>query len=149
MTRPIRPIALSALGMVIHSLWTTALAADPDLYGFLAGTYAVIGKAPDSDRTYSGTILFEETEDALRVVRSVGTTKIVGTGKLEKALHGEVDVLRVRFSEQGKNFEATYLIKGDLDNYARLTGYVYAAGGGTERVGLEALFADNGRLDRH
>ena len=88
----------------------------PYNYGFLSGSYVVIGKHTDST--------------------------------IEKALHGEAKVLRIRFDQDGKSYKGTYLVDVDFDNYPRLTGYIYLADGNTKRVGLEALFADDGQLEQ-
>jgi hypothetical protein len=48
----------------------------------------------------------------------------------------------VTFSHRNRDYEATYLIHADLDNYARLTGYLFQASGKTVKPGLEALFID-------
>jgi len=45
--------------------------------------------------------------------------------------------------EENKSYEATYLIDSDLDNYGRLTGYLYIKGTETKKPGLEALFIDH------
>jgi hypothetical protein len=45
--------------------------------------------------------------------------------------------------DESKRYEATYLINSDLDNYARLSGYLYLIQGGTKVAGLEALFIDH------
>ena len=42
-----------------------------------------------------------------------------------------------------RHYEATYFFNSDLDNYARLLGYLYVIQGGTKEPGLEALFIDH------
>jgi len=116
--------------------------------GFLNGTYAVVGQRPDTGETYRGKLDLQEAGGKVQALRSIGGAKIRATGSIEKAAGGDVEVLRVRFTKDGKRYEATYLIDADLDNYARLSGYVYLKDGGTRRVGLEALFADHGQLER-
>jgi hypothetical protein len=50
-------------------------------------------------------------------------------------------VLRIRFNDNGKEFEGTFLWRGDLDNYPRLTGFIYRGGSvQTKSAGLEAWF---------
>jgi hypothetical protein len=67
---------------------------------------------------------------------------IEGTGQVETATADRIRVLRVRFIENGESYEAAYLVGGDLDNYGRLTGYVYLKNGKTKKPGLEAWFSD-------
>lgn len=124
---------------------TQALPQDSDtvfLYGFLEGRYHLIGKAPDSDTTYSGTVVLERSADHLRVARTIHGKTIENTGIIATATADKIKVLRVEFTRNHQLYEATYLIHSDLDNYARLTGYLYLKNGKTEPPGLEALFID-------
>jgi hypothetical protein len=67
-------------------------------------------------------------------------------GKIEAATADKIKVLRIRFIDENKNYEATYLINSDLDNYARLSGFLYLIQGETKVPGLEALFIDHQAL---
>jgi len=113
------------------------------LYGFLQGHYSLVGKFPDSNRTYAGKVILRKSGQGLEVIRKIKGKEVRGTGKIETATADRVKVLRVRFVDAGKNYEATYLIHSDLDNYARLTGYLYLKKGGSRKPGLEALFIDH------
>lgn len=115
---------------------------EESLYAFLEGTYHLIGRLPDSKETYSGKVVLKKTDDALQVTRVIEGKEIKGVGKIEAATADKVKVLRIRFIDENKNYEATYLINSDLDNYARLSGYLYLMKGGTKLPGLEALFID-------
>lgn len=133
------------LGLCLVLLGQAAAAGDGGdhafLYGFLAGTYRVVGQEIDSDATYGGTVVFEGRQDHLAVTREIRGETTRGTGRIEHALGPDaVAVLRVRFTRGGQAFEITYLVHGDLDNYARLSGFVYRPGAPTARPGLEALF---------
>ena len=143
-----RQLWITLIGLVFLTGVNAPVLAQPDLYGFLNGSYVVIGKRPDSTETYSGQINLEEGDGQLQVVRIVNDRITRGIGKIEKAAGGDATVLRIRFDRDGKSYEGTYLVEGDLDNYARLTGYVYLVDGSTRSVGLEALFADHGQLVR-
>jgi len=112
------------------------------LLGFLQGTYEVVGRWPDSGETYTGRIVVESEGDHLRVLRKVGGEEIEAVGRIETALGGEIKVLRIEFARGEHEYEGTFLIDSDLDNYARLTGHVYLEGGGTEKPGLEAWFIE-------
>ena len=113
------------------------------LYGFLEGTYAVVGRWPNSDKTYSGKVILRRNRDHLKVVRMIHGEEGEGIGNIETATADRVKVLRIHFSQGDKKYQATYLINSDLDNYGRLTGYVYLQHGKTKQPGLEALFRDH------
>ena len=118
------------------------------LYNFLQGPYELIGRWPDSNETYIGRVLLKKSNRHFKVVRMVSNKRIEGVGKIETATADNVRVLRIRFSKAGRTYEGTYLIDSDLDNYGRLSGYLYLKEGGTKKVGLEALFSDHGQLRR-
>ncbi|MEW6601823.1 MAG: hypothetical protein AB1499_12700 [Nitrospirota bacterium] len=112
-------------------------------YGILAGSYDVIGRYPDSSLTYTGKIILKNSGEVFEVIRNINDKTIKGTGKIETASADRTKVLRVRFTENNKAYEATYIIGMDLDNYGRLTGYIYLKDGDTKQAGLEALFSDH------
>jgi hypothetical protein len=117
------------------------------LYGFVQGTYQVIGRWPDSDETYAGKVVLKRKGDHLQVLRSINGEEIEGVGRIATATADKIKVLRVQFSQRDRRYEATYLINSDLDNYARLTGYLFLKTGETRRPGLEALFIDHYSLE--
>lgn len=110
------------------------------LADFIQGEYHLIGKAPDSEKTYYGKLTIKSKANHLVIERRINDKTINGTAALEKALAGEADVLRMRFTEEEQKFEATCLIDSDLDNYARMSCYLYSVNGNTDHPGLEALF---------
>jgi len=112
------------------------------LYTFLQGTYELVGRWPDSQQTYTGRAVLSKTADFIKVVRTIGGEQIEAVGKIETATADKIKVLRVRFEQDGEQYEATYLIGSDLDNYGRLTGYVYSRERPSGQPGLEALFYD-------
>lgn len=109
---------------------------------FLTGDYLLVGKKPDSNVTYSGTISFayKEEKKELEFIRIINGKKTKGIAKIEKALGGESEVLRLRFIEDKLEYEGTFLWRSDLDNYGRLSGYIYLKNGSTTNPGLEAYF---------
>jgi len=134
----------TVLALVSTLVWPQANpSGDEPLYDFLCGTYRVIGRLPDSDQLYSGKVELKLSGDHLQVVRVLGDERVRGTGRIESVTPDKVKILRVRFRSKNKEYEATYLIGSDLDNYGRLTGTVYIKGGGTRTPGLEALFIEN------
>lgn len=110
------------------------------LVRYINGSYHLIGKALDSDQTYYGNITFEYSESGIKVTQRVNGTSIIGKAAIEKATADKVDVLRIRFEEKGTKYEETCMIDGDLDNYARITCYLYKPGVRTMNPGLEAFF---------
>jgi hypothetical protein len=111
----------------------------PFLLEFLAGDYRLIGQQPDSGAPYVGKISLCERNGQFELVRTVEGTTIHATGSITTAGEGTA-VLKVQFTVGGVAYEATYLWRSDLDNYPRLTGYVYRKQGETHSPGLEALF---------
>lgn len=109
------------------------------LLGFLSGDYRLVGQRPDSGATYSGRVTLRESGRALAVTRVIAGVTSHGTASIETS-HEGAQVIRMRFSFEGVNYAATYLWQTDLDNYPRLTGYVYRPRGETKSPGLEVLF---------
>ena len=114
------------------------------LYKYLAGRYIVVGKELNSEKTYYGRVVFSYEKGRLIVPRDIQGEIVKGEGKVEYAVGPDkVEVLRVRFSRLGQAYEITYLWCSDLDNYARLSGYLYQPGKHTNSPGMEALFIDH------
>jgi hypothetical protein len=147
-----RPLSSTAGAAMIRILFLAAIcfsqaaiagaAGDLEsLHGYLAGTYRLIGQAPDSDRLYRGEVIIQSAGDKLSVTRIINRKRVVGVGTVERSAGAdEADLLRVRFTENGRQYEITYLWRSDLDNYPRLSGYLYRLGKRTAAPGLEALF---------
>ena len=132
------------LALVSTLVWAQAKDfSDEPLYDFLCGSYQVIGRLPDSNQLYSGKVEFKLSGNQLEVVRLIEGHRVRGIGKIETATPDKIKVLRVHFRSKDKDYEATYLIGSDLDNYGRLTGHVYFKDGGTKTPGLEALFIEH------
>ena len=139
-------LLLALLAIFLSAVWAQGpgnSSEEDSLYAFLGGTYHLIGRLPDSNKTYSGKVVLKKTDDALQVTRVINNKEIKGVGKIEAATADKIKVLRIRFIDESKRYEATYLINSDLDNYARLSGYLYLMKGGTKLPGLEALFIDH------
>lgn len=112
-------------------------------YDVLQGSYEVIGRHPDSQETYAGKIILRKSGESFKVIRAINNKTTMGTGTIETASADKTYVLRIRFIKDRKDYEATYIISVDLDNYGRLSGYVYLKNGGTKKPGIEALFSDH------
>lgn len=112
-------------------------------YDLLTGSYRLIGKLPDSNKTYTGEIELKRAKGGLDIIRHVSGRTYTGTARIETVTADNVPILRMRFSDGVTDYEGTYLWRTDLDNYARITGYLYSPGSGTNDPGLEALFIRN------
>jgi len=136
-------IAIVSLGTV-----DSALSADTGnkplnvefLRGFLAGEYDLIGRKPDSATTYTGRITIRDVGGTLRVTRTIDGKTERGIIQFDTVGADRIPVLRAHFSMDGRKYEATYLWRSDLDNYPRVTGYIYLPKNQTKSPGLEALF---------
>lgn len=107
------------------------------------GKYILIGKAVDSDKTYMGKVEIFAEADTLKVTRTIDGNTVTGRAAIEPALNGDATVLRIRFAQNGKEFEETCLFRGDLDNNSRISCYLYHPGISTKDPGLEAMFHDH------
>lgn len=143
-------IVITLISITISTAWAQGNSNSGEmdfLYGFLEGSYHLIGRLPDSNETYTGKIVIRKADDKLEVIRIIEGREIRGVGEIEMATADKIKVLRIRFTDENKDYEATYLIDSDLDNYGRLSGYLYLKKGGTKTPGLEALFIDHQGLD--
>lgn len=120
-------------------------AADSDL-NYLAGSYVVVGKHADSEKTYTGRMTVSLTEQVLKIVRVVNGRSTEATGTMDVATPDRIPVLRISFQQHGKLHQQTCMVSNDLDNYPRVSCYVHRKF--TKKVGLEAWFSDHGQLRR-
>jgi hypothetical protein len=107
------------------------------------GNYILVGKALDSDETYLGKLVITSGENQLLVKRIIDGVTVSGTAVIEPAAGGDAKVLRIRFRQNRQLFEQTCMVGSDLDNYARISCYLYKPDVKTKRPGLEALFIDH------
>ena len=110
---------------------------------FLGGSYIIIGKHYKSKQAYQGTATISSTGKSLKITKHINKQTIIGTGNIERAIFADVDVLRMRWLEDKQKLESTCLFQGDLDNYARISCYVYPLKKDISKPGLEAWFIDN------
>jgi len=142
--RPLPLLFLSVLALVATGLCAKEAADGPDLgflASFLAGDYRLIGQLPNSGATYAGRVTLQAEGTRLRFTRIVGDQRASGDARIETSLSDRAPLLRMRFVLEGREVEGTYLWRSDLDNYPRLSGYIYLPDGSTRSPGLEALFA--------
>lgn len=134
-------IKIMSFSLLISQLWPNqAVAFEDERASFLVGEYKVIGKKPDSDETYFGDVSIKIVGNGLSYSRVVGGVMVAGEAAIEGATPDKIPVLRVKFVENGVKHEGTFLWSSDLDNYARISGYIYRPGVTTKAPGLEALF---------
>ena len=107
------------------------------------GKYILVGKGLDTDKTYLGKMEIRSIKDHLIVEREINKKSVKGSAAIESAAGGDAQVLRIRFTEDGNSYEQTCLINSDLDNYARISCYLYKLGIKTMQPGLEVLFHDH------
>lgn len=115
---------------------------------FLGGKFVVIGRLPDAADLFSATITIKSENEKLIVTRTVGEKSILCQAEIADATGDQVPVLRLQWREKNTDFEGTYQIHSDLDNYPRLSGYIYKQDGSSKQAGLEAWFSDHGQLVR-
>lgn len=111
------------------------------LLSSLAGPYHVIGRLPDSRKTYSGQMDISRKGQKLVLERKINGVKITGEATVQSATSDNVPVIRAAWKQGKTEYGATYLVHTDLDNYPRLTGYIYYSGKETRAPGMEALFS--------
>lgn len=114
------------------------------LASFVEGSYRLIGKGVDSERTYYGRVTLIADEAGLGVERHISGKSVIGRAAIESVGEDGVHVLRIRFEENSTGYEETCMVSGDLDNYARITCYLYRPGIATVDPGLEAMFIERG-----
>ena len=109
------------------------------LAGFVSGSYSVIGREPDSGKTYSGKVEIFKKNGKMQYIRTTEGEIVKGTASIEITSPPEVEVLRIQFDKNNKNYEGTFLIDSDLDNNGRLSGYVYLKNGKNKIAWLRSL----------
>lgn len=137
---------LSLIGMLFLGIISTSNAQnDFPPEGFMDGAYVVIGRLPDSNQTYQGTIGVTSSNQVLSMTRVINGQKTIALGKFETTSEN-AQVLKISFESKGKKYEESCLVVSDLDNYARVTCYVYQQS--TKKVGLETWFSNHGQLEQ-
>lgn len=107
---------------------------------FLVGHYETIGRNPDDTGTYQGMVKIRIHNNQLEMLRLIDSVEVRAELSIVSATADKVKVLRARFTQDNSGREATYLISSDLDNYPRLSGFVYYLDRKTTKPGLESLF---------
>lgn len=130
--------------ITIFSLITISVSAKPcaDIpyrASFIAGEYTVIGREPDSEKTFTGKMRIEALSDqSIRMVETLGSkAPRIWQGQFRAASPGEGCVLEV----DSKQASMACLVAVDLDNNARLSCLWKLKNGIHKLPGLIALFA--------
>ncbi|MCE4056398.1 hypothetical protein [Pseudomonas sp. Au-Pse12] len=132
------PHLVLALGALLASYGIQAAdPAEPHVYySMVPGQFMLIGKQPDGGPAYAGTAVIRYENQALTLLKTIDGQTTTAIGKVERARIAEADV--VNFSWPGHS--ATCLVRGDLDNYSRLSCYWFNNGVEHQEPGLEAYF---------
>lgn len=132
------PGLCALLGLLLASASAVAdNAAEEHLYySMVPGHYALIGQAPDGGAAYSGSAEITFSNGALTLVKTINGQTTTAIGKVARATMAEADVLAFSWPGHG----ATCLVRGDLDNYSRLSCYWTRNGVDHQQPGLEAYF---------
>jgi len=113
---------------------------EDDLLSSIVGSYDIIGCLPESTQTFFGEVTFRKQGRQLIFERIIDGRKVIGEAVIMTATADDVPVLQASFTENEIAYAATYLLHSDLDNYRRMSGYVYHTGKEIKRPGLEAFF---------
>lgn len=109
-------------------------------WDFVVGRYQLIGRAPDSQRTYHGKARIERVGGKLKLTRVIDGKSSQALGVVRRADPGEAWVLAFAWKEK-RAMEMVCVIGTDLDNYARLSCHWGRAGNPHRQPGMEAYFA--------
>ena len=120
-------------------------AEDQFLKEFITGDYLLVGQELDTEKTYNGKVSIYLDDERLKVKRLINGQIIYGVAAFEPVLNNDSQVLRIRFSDKELQYEETCLLSSDLDNYARISCYLYMPGVKTINPGLEVLFINHNK----
>jgi hypothetical protein len=110
---------------------------------FLVGSYKVVGRKVDSQETYTGSVTISPGDGVLEMRRDIQGRKTVARAEIVKSRVEGTPVLQITFEEGGAAYEGSYVWSSDLDNYARISGYIVKRGEKTDNPGMECLFIDH------
>ena len=109
------------------------------------GNYFLLGKAIGNKDTYYGQISIKKVDSELQITRNISGEIVKGSAAIEHATPDEIPVLRMRFKDEEYEYESTCMVGSDLDNYARITCFLYIPGVTSMEPGMEALFINYNR----
>jgi len=82
-------------------------------YNSLVGSYACIGRWPDSNKTFSGRVEISKANEGVKMIRLIDREKIEAVGKYRTPTPDNIPILKVKFNQKGKAYEETGLINSD------------------------------------
>jgi hypothetical protein len=118
--------------------------ATADALDFLAGTYGLIGQMPAGGETYAATVRLVRDGCSLRVARCEAGARYDGLAEVLGVNADQMPILRFQYRRGEQTVTGRYLIRGDLNNYAAMTGK-YVIGGDGRWPGREYLYIDESR----
>ncbi len=141
-----------AIILLTFCLPCLALAEPPhpdwaELAGTMSGEYTVIGRRPDSRKTYSGHLSFRAEGEGLAFVRTINGQIESGTGRFELVSSENRPALRLYFLEDGRWHDGLYEWRRDHHNALRFTGFIMSLPQKTTLYGAEAFFPAPSRQD--
>jgi hypothetical protein len=117
---------------------------DPELPAGLDGKYEIIGRMPDSDVTYSGTLEVGIGKTAYTLKRTVNGNIANGEAWFETCGLDEIQVLSFKYTQGKKPMEGFCFINRNGDNYMLMSCYTNYVGVESKRSGLESMFQLSG-----
>lgn len=131
--------------MAISSTFAKDIEDNESVHNFLVGNYLIIGKYYEAETTYYSKATIMTNGDGLKIIKHINKRKFSGIGKVERAIFADAPVLRMNFTKDKQPQEQTCIFRSDLDNYARISCYVYPPRSDTNDPGLEAWFIDRSK----
>ena len=113
---------------------------EESLYDYFSGKYRLIGKKVNSNETYTGEIYLITKKSYLKIKRIINGFETNGIGKIEYSIYENIPVLKIKFKENGIEYEGEFIWFSDFDNYPRISGFIKIKGSETNTPGLEAFF---------
>lgn len=113
---------------------------DPEYPAGLAGKYEIIGRMPDSDVTYGGTLEIKTGKTAYTLRRTVGGSTAIGEAWFESCGPDEIQVFSFKYTQGKRPLEGYCFIRTDGDNNWLLSCHTNFVGVPYERNGLESMF---------
>lgn len=116
------------------------LAADPEVPIGLVGRYEIVGRRPNSNETYEGTVSLNIEGDDYRVERTIGEKVDTGVAWIQVCTPDDIWSIRVQFTEEDQVFNQVCSFSTDGDNYFRWTCRTGYGARHIGRMGIEAWF---------
>ncbi|HNH32876.1 MAG TPA: hypothetical protein PK937_09655 [bacterium] len=127
--------------VVLHTAAHVLVAQnDEDLVSFIIGQYEIIGRYPGSKKPFIGSAVVTLDNGKIFVKRTIDKKTEMADAEFIKVTADQITVLQCRFQSGKETYVGVYMIKGDLDNYPRLTGQLFKSKDESFPSGIEAWF---------